>query len=606
MEKVITYRDGGEGCIKWIEENCCLPIYPVGVEYAVWCPVSQLPDTIDRETGKSYKAMWEAQKIILREALAMENGRFIYKIIVLCWPRGEGKSLLACLIQLWKFFCFKKQLITLGANSKEQTKFVHFDIMTDIIRNSPKLLAVIGEKNLQEKMIRFVDSNGVVRSSIRSISSFTGIVSNITGYTFSEIFDMKNPKFFVQLDGSIRNMPNALGVIDSTVSSKDHVLFRLYEGAVEKKTKQVYFSYRSSKTGLCEEYWNPNMNQVQLDDYRAKFPFGEFERYFLNLWSAGTITVFTWEMIQEMHFIGYDNMMFDHARIRETLENVWRTKELSREVKLEQMVTSLQEQVDRLVKPLVPVSNFYGMQKGIEEFGWCPVEQLEKLGDILQTDWAIMTAIDFSDPMAESLGARTVAGVIAKGLIGSRGKNFLVEGQVPKYIYILLGMCAWRNPAPDIVKEYLEKWDAEYNGIDTLCSERYGSWDLQKWCEDRDITFEPIHPSYDRQKAAFTEVYNVMNEGRFKSVLVCIRGSKQDDLLEEEFSVFMHESDDRWFGSPEKKERKKDSIQDDSIYFIGWGLFGGRNLGVDDFRPRRAIPFLGTFLKGDKLLGNYS
>ena len=107
----------------------------------------------------------------------------------------------------------------LGANSKDQVKFVHFDIMRDIIINSPNLLRIVGRRNLQEKEIRLKDSKSNIVSVIRSISSFSGIVSNITGYTFSEIFDMKNPKFFTQLDGSIRNIPNAMGVIDSTVSS---------------------------------------------------------------------------------------------------------------------------------------------------------------------------------------------------------------------------------------------------------------------------------------------------------------------------------------------------------------------------------------------------
>jgi len=49
----------------------------------------------------------------------------------------------------------------LGANSKDQVKFVHFDIMRDIITFSPKLLAIVGGKrNLQEKEIRLKDAKG--------------------------------------------------------------------------------------------------------------------------------------------------------------------------------------------------------------------------------------------------------------------------------------------------------------------------------------------------------------------------------------------------------------------------------------------------------------
>jgi hypothetical protein len=98
--------------------------------------------------------------------------------------------------------------------------------MRDIILNSPNLLTVVGRRNVQEKEIRLRDGKGNIGSFIRSISSFSGIVSNVTGYTFSEMFDMTNPKFFVQLDGSIRNMPNAIGVIDSTVSEKSHILYK--------------------------------------------------------------------------------------------------------------------------------------------------------------------------------------------------------------------------------------------------------------------------------------------------------------------------------------------------------------------------------------------
>ncbi len=115
--------------------------------------------------------------------------------------------------------------------------------MTDIILNSPKLLKDLGGKtNIKEKEIRLRDAEGNVKSIIKPISSFTGIVSNITGYTFSEIFAMKNPRFFTQLDGSIRNIPNALGCIDSTVSDKNHVLYKIYTNAlVEKKTKKALF-----------------------------------------------------------------------------------------------------------------------------------------------------------------------------------------------------------------------------------------------------------------------------------------------------------------------------------------------------------------------------
>ena len=316
-----NYRDGAEGMISWCNDFVYVPIYPEGSVVSKWVRLGELPDDINPDTGRSYQTIWTEQQEILRQALVMSNGRFKYRLIVFCWQRGEGKSLLACLIQLWKFFNWPRQQIMLGANSRDQVKFVHFDIMRDIINNSPDLFAMVGgQRNLQEKEIRLKSDRGNVKSLIRSISSFSGIVSNITGYTFSEIFDMKKPKFFSQLDGSIRNVPNALGVIDSTVSEKTHLLYSLYINVIQQKTKTVFFSYRSSKLGNPDDYWNPYMTKEQLDDYKAKFPFGEFERYFLNLWSAGSQRVFTEEMIEETKILGMDGMILNHKLIKDSLE----------------------------------------------------------------------------------------------------------------------------------------------------------------------------------------------------------------------------------------------------------------------------------------------
>jgi len=134
-----SYTDGPEGFVKWCEDNVFIPIYPFGSTMAVWCSIGELPDTINPETGRSYKYIWEQQKEVARNALRMVDGKFLYRLIVLCWPRGEGKSLFVCLIQLWKFFNWSRQQIVLGANSKDQVTFVHFDIIRDIILNSPNL-----------------------------------------------------------------------------------------------------------------------------------------------------------------------------------------------------------------------------------------------------------------------------------------------------------------------------------------------------------------------------------------------------------------------------------------------------------------------------------
>ena len=605
-----NYKDGAEGMIKWCNDFVHVPVYAEGDDMATWVRLGALSDVINPKTGKSSKQMWEKQCDILREALQMQNGRFIHRLIVFCWPRGDGKSLLACLVQLWKFFNWPRQQIMLGANSKDQTKFVHYDIIRDIILNSPSLYEMIGgDRNLQEKEIRLVDSRGNVKSIIRSISSFSGIVSNITGYTFSEIFDMKNPKFFVQLDGSIRTIPNALGVIDSTVSAKDHILYHLYANFISGKSKTVFFSYRFSRRGGLEDYWNPNMDEDQLKDYETKFPIAEFERYFLNKWNSGNVKVFSKEMIVEVGLLGSDGYILNHentlqilqekTKVEETIEDLDKNNVAANQ-KIRPILANKQKFLtDRLQK----IDNLYVLKDSYGSFSKMSNQKLNEIGDKFNTDWAILTGLDMADPYSTRGKARSVVVAFAKGLPGSRNNPYMTDTS-PKYIYLLLALIVADKNSIDNIKDVLEDIDSEYSGIDTICSERYGVWDMGKWAEEKHIAFEPIFPTYDRQREAFKEFFNAIKEGRLKCPELNVPGSKNRDIFKEELTNFDHDSDSKWFGSSEKMEVR--GIQDDSVFGGMWATFGGRLLTAADFRPRSITDqSFGLFQGAKNLIGNY-
>ena len=605
--KPSSYRDGPEGFISWCEDNVCIPIYPVGAVMAVWCPIKDLPTVINPKTGKSYRGIWDAQKEVVRQALRMVNGEFIYRLIVLCWMRGEGKSLLAVLIQLWKFFNWSKQQIVLGANSKEQITFVHFDIMKDIIINSPNLFQGVGKKNIQEKKIMITDAKGNMVSTVRAISSFSGIVSNITGYTFSEIFDMKNPKFFVQLDGSIRNIPNALGVIDSTVSTKTHILYQLFEGFVKRTSKSVFFHYRFSKEGKADDYWNPNMDQNQLDDYRSKFPLGEFERYFLNTWSSASQRIFTEEMIYAMEYLGIDNAPINAVelmgcsgkilKIEESIKILIEGRQVNRPMSEEM------NQIAVLKKRLMPLGYSLRDAGGFPQMA--SLDDLETLGRKLDTKWAILAGIDRADPMkVTNRGARTIFTCMAKGLPGSGSRPFLIDdGHVPNYVYFLLHLVNIEDHSLEALKEVITACKTEYDGIEKLCGERWGIWDLVPWCETQGVPFEAVFPTYDKQKASFSELYLCATGGRLKIPLIGVWGSKETDIIREEARVFYHDPDKHWFGSPEKAERG--GIQDDAMFTLAWTIYGGREINANDFKERRSEYYFGTMIRQPFGLGRY-
>jgi len=606
----VGYRAGGEGMVEWVDDFVYVPIYPEGEDIARWTPMKDLPTKPHPRTGKSYRTMWDEQKKILAQALKMEDGRFLYRQIVLCWMRGEGKSLLACMIQLWKFHNWPRQQIMLGANSKDQVKFVHFDIMRDIIKHSPRLLKRIGgNKNILEKEIRIKDTKGDIQSLLRSISSFSGIVSNITGYTFSEIFDMKNPKFYTQLHGSIRNIPNALGVIDSTVSDKLHILYKLYDNFMRKKTELLYFSYRSSKTAHSDDYWNPNMDDKQLNDYEVNFPFGEFEKYFQNLWSAGAKQVFSDEMVEETKFIGIDSGLFNTDKMRPELERKNHMMEIQADVDAKGFGDGVEEtqlKIEEIYSRLVPVDTLYQLKDEYGNVRMATMDDLMRLTEMFDTDWSILVGVDFSDPYAVRSSARSILSLTAKGLPGSRSTPFQFTDSIaaPKYIHFALHIENIKDDSLDTVKKVLDVAHTEFDGLDTFCTERFGAWDVAKWCEKRDIIFEPIFPTYDRQKEAFKELLLTVREGRYKCPTLAVPGSKQEDILREEMPAFNHDDTKKWFGSVEKGQ--KNGVQDDCMFSKAWCIYGGRNLGVDDFRARQGVVNFGTFTpSSDRLVANY-
>lgn len=608
-ERIPAYQQGGEGFIRFVEENVRFAVPQVGTVIPKWTLVKNLPDDINEETGKSFKEFWNKEKEELKRALELKsNGDFKHRLIVLCWMRGEGKSFLVCLIQIWKFFCFPRQLIVLGANSKDQVKFVHYDIIKGLIENSPNLIRVVGKRNIQEKMIMIKNKKNEILSSIRSISTATGIVSNITGYTFSEMFDMKDPRFFVQLDGSVRNIPGALGTIDSTVSDKKHILYGLYKSFINGTDKTLYFSYRGSPDADYRDYWHPLMNESQLNAYEARFPPADFDRYFKNVWELASGRMFSEVMINQMFQIGADGKIGNQDLVKDLLTQKYKLEVESKAIsrlhnrnvkkqskKIRQRQQSYRnKQIASINDRLTPIDSLYRMHEGGLPCS-ANSQALDILGKIYDTEWALLAGLDRSDPGADDPQARTIVSGIAKGLPGSLSKRMLPtdfeDSTTIPYIYFLIHLDYVEDASLEGIKTSLGIIYNSFGGIDTLCSERWGAWDLAPWCDEREIKFETVFPSYERQKKAFNSLFMSMSNGTFKSPIIHVPGSESNNILWEEATMFDYHPITKWYGSPEKN--KKGGIQDDVIFSIGWCIYGGRELDVDDFKNRSAFNSMG-------------
>lgn len=604
------YADGAEGFILWAEDNVWIEISPFDSTAKKWVPIGNLPDDKHPETNKSYKSMWEGQKEIIREALKMENGQFKYRLIVFCWPRGEGKSLDVCLIKIWRFVVFPRQQILCGANSREQTQFVHYDIMRGIIKHSPKLIKLIGLKNLREKSIIITDKYGNIQSEIKPISSHIGLLSNINGYTFSDLYKMKNSTFFTELDGSTRWIPNAMGAIDSTVSPKNHILHNLYKSYLKGEDPTLFFSYRYNKNGDVKGYWNPNATASQVQGFRVKFPFGDFERFFLNLWESGGEKMFPLESIEAMRYLGVDKTINTHNAVVEMVKR--RNKHYEQKAEFEEQGLPVSTTtVDEINRRLWPIDSVLSLSTDQHVPRIPDPTDFEKLSDIFDTNWVLIGGLDRADPSEKKKSAaRTIAGVIAKGLIGSRSNPFkTIDGEVSAYLYILLHLAHVQDSMLESIKNQFQLVHDTLDGIDMIGGETWGAWDLKTWCEDRNIRLDLWVANYLRHKAMFGELFNSVKFGRFKAPLLVVPGSKNDDILEEEMAEFNHippEANKKsgWFGSPEK--HIVGGIQDDAMMMIGGALYAGRELSVADFRERKGKFDFGTFFPAEGLFGDYS
>lgn len=607
-EKIKIYRNGGEGCCTWAEENLRISIYRPGNSFPEWIPLSEIPKEKNQKTGRSPYDMWQRQKEILCRALEMKDGSFIYRLIVLCWMRGESKSFIVCLIMLWKFLCFPKQTIVLGANSKDQVKFVHFDIIKELAINSPNIINIIGRKNIQEKEIRLKNSKNDIISLIRPISSFSGIVSNINGYTFSEIFDMKRPKFFEQLHGSIRNIPNAFGAIDSTVSEKTHILYKLYKTYVNGKDKSLFFNHRESRNADYQDFWNPEMTQQQLDSYKNSLV--NFDQYFKNTWDAGSKKPLTEGMLNACAYVGYDNqVVLNDSLISILSEKIeyQRRKSKSYEVHAYNMPKA-QKMVQHYGAKIAEIDSRLKEFPELKGNTLMNIDQIDAIGDIYNTDWAILCGLDRADPMKANIdtGARTVLSVIAKGLLDSRfiKKDVFDDDYVPKFIYVPIGMFHIQDSSLEAVKNILNDVQLQY-GIDSFCSERWGVWDMAEWLEANDIHYEILHPTYEKQRAAFSEMFAAISNGRFKLNLSEMPGSKEDNIFLEEGQHFVHHFAKKQYQSDEKEQVH--GVQDDCLYSVGWALYGGRTIMPSQFRTLQKKGFFGMYLPPDEFTnhGNY-
>lgn len=575
------YRNGGDGLIAWAEE------YMMRWDGAAsaWIP----------------HRMVEHQKKVFREALELSSRNpltFKHRIIVFCRPRGDFKTFDVCTLLMWRFFNFPGERIVLGANSKSQSEFLQFDLITSTLLNSPKLEDIIGRDNIQRRAIQYLNpKNNDVISSIQTTTTGTGLVSNATVVAFSELYRMKDALLFTELAGSIRGVHNGMVLVDSTVASRGHILHRMYEEYKTGRNPLLYVDY------YCKKHYNPNITQAELDNYKSLFLPHEFRMFFDNTWDDAGNSVFNKRQIRETRVLGVDGGELNHAEVAQALRDV-ETCELAietceRESVAEGDLADLQVELGELVKRFSWVDQLYEMPAQIED--------IIKIQALVDSSLVITVGLDRALPFSEH-GDRTIMTTVARGSLGTE------EGIKP--IYFMLRLDVIPDEDSDVnIKTLIEQIMGEYQGIENIALELYQTADILAWCLRQGYECEHITSTITKQKALFTEMYTAIASGCLKApgvpyqvvdkgVLVESAFMLEDhaakwdnhDLWRSEMAVFEHQvklkaeglTFTEWFGSPEKNTQG--GMKDDAVYATAIAMHAGRNVAAGQLRGVSAWP----------------
>lgn len=503
------------------------------------------------------------QKELYRNAFRLnKDGTFQHRFIGISRPRGDFKSFDAALLFLFRFFNMRNEMILLAANSKDQTEFVLFSEASKIIQNSPKLAATPGLE-IQKKDIQLKHGPGKaeVFSKIQPIATKVGTLSNVTCIAWSELYklDPSNRTFYTELVGSIRAVPNAWVLAESTVAPKGSPFHQLYKRFIDGDPI-VYFQWYE------EKHYNPHMTQAELRGYQAIFTPAEYNMFFKNRWEDAKS-----ELIPEWakRLMSYEATGEDAKDLMDDL------------ISLEKKI-SLLEGSNQNRRPLIVKNSEIQKKLGrqIDDIYTIPAEPnvLNRLRDIFGCEFIIGIGLDRASVFAVAPD-RTVLATVARGV---RSED--------QSIYFLLDLYTPQISTDTALKEYILEIQARYGWIDHMMMEEYQAQDLCLWALGEGIETTLAKAPYSKQQEIFGLLYRAVVSRLFKAPAVplwvddggnlveTLPMMGKSDILRTEIDHFVHDPVKKFFGSETKKKVR--GVKDDTIYALAWAIYATHAEGV--------------------------
>lgn len=277
-----AYPHDGPGVLAWIKDS-----------------------KIVRENKRTNKweeiILWDKQIEYIMEAMKRvttpRGEEYKYRLILCSAPRGEGKTLLNALITMFRFFNLFGEVINLSGNSKDQVTFAHYDLIkktilnTYLLNNTPGLV-------VKEKYIALLRKVGDPVCQIKAVPTSSGLLPGTTCAVFTELHQLEDRGFFIDLWTSTRSVPNAQVLVDTTVAPRGHIVHTIWETFSKGDDPNLYFFHYADK------HYNPETTPEQLNSFKKHMLESEYNKYFRNRWGDATGGVFMPVDIRKIGFAG--------------------------------------------------------------------------------------------------------------------------------------------------------------------------------------------------------------------------------------------------------------------------------------------------------------
>lgn len=478
-------------------------------------------------------------------------------------------SIVTVLLFLFRFFNLPNEEIFLVANSEKQTAHLLYNEAKKLIQWSPSLISTPGLE-IKEKGIFLMGGKKEVVSKIEIMSVESGTRSNATCFAFSEIYKMSDEGGFAEIVGSIRFVPNAWIIIESTVAVKGHVFQRLYESFIEGKDPLLYFSH------YADEHHSPTYSADELKSFETIFLPGDFNRFFRNRWEDAATGLFDEHCIFEMGVIGYGSKLGPSPEM---------TEAIARYVDLRRTFNNLDGAID-ISHIKNEMLNIRSMFKTVDDYISIPVtsNMLDRIMNEFNCEFIIGIGIDRAKAMNKR-SDRTAMVTTAKAILDETHwvafvlDIFLPEGGVND---------------DESLKDRILRNTTEFGFISRIHIEEYQGKDLYSWCIANGYDAELVPQSYKRQESMFTTLYRQIANGLYKCPTVPFwtddndrvydyaPPSGMDDIFRVELEAFEHipardNQKTGRFGSCYKygatgRRKKKGEPKDDVVYAAGHSI----------------------------------